>query len=133
MGMPAFEDRLAHLEAEERIRQIVARFALAYDARDLEALAVLHAPEVRERAMAALVARMPAGRTFHLTAAPVINLDGPDTAHGTIVARAEYEDGAEWIVCGVAYTDRYVRIEDEWYLFERKSELTYRADVLGRP
>ena len=127
------EDRVAQLEAEERIRQIVARFAVAYDSRDLEALSALYSPEVRESAMAALTARIPAGRTFHLTAAPVISIDGPDAAHGTVVARAEYEDGAEWFICGVVYSDRYVRVEDEWYLLERTSKLTYRADVLGRP
>ena len=127
------EDRVAQLEAEEQIRQIVARFAVAYDARDLETLAALHSPQVREATMAALVPRIPTGRTFHLTATPVITLDGPDTAHATVVARAEYEDGAEWFVCGVVYNDLYVRLDGDWYLSERTSKLTYRADVLGRP
>jgi SnoaL-like domain len=125
--------RLAQLEADEQIRNLVAGYARAYDARDLEALAELHDPQIRDAAMAALRGRMQPGRTFHLTAAPVITHHGPDKAGGVVVCRAEAEVGDEWLVVGVVYTDRYVRRGDRWYLAERQHEIAYASDVLSRP
>lgn len=126
-------DRVDRLEAAEQIRQLVARYAVGYDARDLPALAALHAPEVRDAAMAGLRAGLPAGVTFHLTAEPVITFEGPDAARGVVVCRAETEAGDEWIVAGLTYQDRYVRRDGAWYLAERTTHTAYAADVLSRP
>ncbi len=125
--------QLARLEAAEQIRNLVAGYARAYDARDLEALAELHDPQIRDTAMASLRDRMQPGRTFHLTAEPVITHQGPDEAGGVVVCRAEAEVGDQWLVVGVVYTDRYVRRDDRWYLAERQHEIAYASDVLSRP
>ena len=69
--------RLARLEADEQIRNLVAGYARAYDARDLDALAEIHDPQIREAAMDGLRDQMQPGRTFHLTAEPVITHHGP--------------------------------------------------------
>jgi len=125
--------RLARLEADEQIRGLVAGYARAYDARDFEALAEIHDPQIREAAMAGLRERMQPGRTFHLAAEPVITHHGPDEAAGVVVCRAEAEVGDQWVVAGVVYTDRYVRRADRWYLAERQHEMAYASDVLSRP
>jgi hypothetical protein len=126
-------DPLARLEALEQIRQLVARYAVAYDARDLATLAALQAPDLRADAMAHLVAHLPAGRTFHLTAEPVITFHSPDEAQGVVLCRAEREAGEEWIVSGLRYEDRYARHDGRWYLAERTEHVLYTADVLSRP
>lgn len=125
--------RLARLEADEQIRGLVAGYARAYDARDFDALAEIHDPQIREAAMAGLREQMQPGRTFHLTAEPVITHHGPDEAGGVVVCRAEAEVGDQWLVIGVVYNDRYVRRADRWYLAERRHEIAYASDVLSRP
>ncbi len=127
------EQRLATLEAAEEIRSLVARYAVAYDARDLTALADLHAPDVRERALAALVAALPPGRSFHLTADPDVTFTAPERARAHVVCRREQESGEEWIVAGVVFSDEYVRRDGRWYLQSRSERVTYAADVLARP
>jgi predicted lipid-binding transport protein (Tim44 family) len=126
-------DPLDRLESAEQIRQLVARFAMAYDARDLVAIAGLYAPDVRDGLMATLIERMPAGRTFHLTASPVVTFEGADAARGDVVGRSEAEVGEKWMVMGVRYADRYVRIAGTWFLESRDLSRLYASDVLARP
>jgi len=126
-------DPLDRLESAEQIRQLVARFAMSYDARDLETIAGLYAPDVRDGLMATLLERMPKGRTFHLTASPVVTFESADVARGDVVGRSEAEAGDKWMVMGVRYADRYVRIEGTWYLHSRALERLYSSDVLARP
>ncbi len=95
-------DPLDRLESAEQIRQLVARFAMAYDARDLDTIAGLYAPDVREALMATLLERMPKGRTFHLTASPVVTFESADVARGDVVGRSEAEVGDKWMVIGRA-------------------------------
>lgn len=131
--MPDLEDRLTQLESSAQISQLVARYAVAYDARDLGTLAELYAPEVREAALSTLRAEVPAGVAFHLTAEPVLTFDGMDAAHGVVCCRAESEAGDEWIVAGLRYHDSYVRRDGSWYLAARTTTTAYSADVLTRP
>ncbi len=126
-------DPLDRLESAEEIRQLVARFAMSYDARDLDTIAGLYAPDVREGLMATLLERMPAGRTFHLTASPVLTFETADVAYGDVVGRSEAEVGEQWMVMGVRYSDRYVRSGGTWYLHSRELQRLYASDVLARP
>jgi predicted lipid-binding transport protein (Tim44 family) len=126
-------DPLDRLESAEQIRQLVARFAMSYDARDLDTIAGLYAPDVREGLMATLLARMPKGRTFHLTASPVLTFETADIAYGEVVGRSEAEVGEQWMVMGVRYSDRYVRSGGTWYLHSRELQRLYASDVLARP
>jgi DNA-binding transcriptional regulator YbjK len=131
-------DLVDRLEADEQIRQLVARYAVAYDARDLETLAHLWAPDVRDDAMAVVNARLAAkgespARTFHLVATPAITFDDADSARGQVVVRAEAEAGDQWIVAGGVYDDSYVRRGGAWYLGTRAFTLAYSGDVLSRP
>jgi predicted lipid-binding transport protein (Tim44 family) len=126
-------DPLDRLESAEQIRQLVARFAMSYDARDLDTIARLYAPDVRDGLMATLLERMPRGRTFHLTASPYVTFETADIAYGDVVGRSEAEVGDQWMVMGVRYRDRYVRIEGTWFLHSRELERLYSCDVLARP
>ena len=126
-------DPLERLESAEQIRQLVARFAMSYDARDLDTIAGLYAPDVRDGLMAALLERMPRGRTFHLTATPVVTFETADVAYGDVVGRSEAEVGDKWMVMGVRYADRYVRSGGTWYLHSRELSRLYSSDVLARP
>jgi predicted lipid-binding transport protein (Tim44 family) len=126
-------DPLDRLESVEQIRQLVARFAMSYDARDLDTIAGLYAPAVRDGLMVTLLERMPKGRTFHLTASPVVTFESPDVAHGDVVGRSEAEVGDNWMVMGVRYADRYVRSGGTWYLESRDLQRLYSCDVLARP
>jgi predicted lipid-binding transport protein (Tim44 family) len=126
-------DPLDRLESAEQIRNLVARFAMAYDARDLVTIAGLYAPDVREELMKTLLERMPKGRTFHLTASPIVTFESADVAQGDVVGRSEAEVGEQWLVMGVRYTDRYVRVGGTWYLQSRDLRRLYASDVLARP
>ncbi len=121
------------LEAAEQIRQLVARYAVAYDARDVETLTAIWAPDVREAEMAIVNARLSPGRTFHLVATPAITFVDDDSATGQVTVRAEAEAGDKWLVAGGVYADTYVRQEDTWYLGKRVFTLSYSGDVLSRP
>ncbi len=126
-------DPLDQLESAEQIRNLVARFAMAYDARDLVTIAGLYAPDVREELMKTLLERMPKGRTFHLTGSPVVTFESADVARGDVVGRSEAEAGEQWMVMGVRYADRYVRVGGTWYLHSRDLRRLYASDVLARP
>ncbi len=126
-------DPLDRLESIEQIRNLVARFAMAYDARDLVTIAGLYAPDVRDELMKALLERMPKGRTFHLTANPVVTFESADVAHGDVVGRSEAEVRDQWMVMGVRYADRYVRVGGTWFLHSRDLRRLYASDVLERP
>lgn len=126
-------DLIDRLEAAEQIRQLVARYAVAYDARDVDTLAGIWAPDVRESEMATVKSRLSTERTFHLVAAPALTFEGDDLARGQAVLRAEAERGEQWIVVGGVYDDTYVRRGGAWYLGKRTFTVAYSGDVLSRP
>jgi hypothetical protein len=122
------------LESAEQIRQLVARYAVAYDALDVATLTAIWAPDVRDREMEVVNARLsPAARTFHLVAPPALTFDGDDLACGQAVLRAEAEVGEQWRVVGGLYDDTYVRQDGTWYLGERVFTVSYSGDVLSHP
>ena len=63
------------LESAEQIRQLVARYAVAYDARDAETLASIWAPDVREAQMAIITPRLTPTRSFHLVTPPALTFE----------------------------------------------------------
>src|SRR5512145_2960788 len=98
MARPAsLEARLDRLESLDEIRQLVAKYCLALDMRDLDALCGLFPEDVR-------VSRDQTGRralrrwfdetlraqftgTAHVTGNHIIELDGADRAHGLVYSR----------------------------------------------
>jgi ketosteroid isomerase-like protein len=114
--------RLDRLESIEAIRQLAYGYALAVDARDLDAVSGLYIDDIRvgaERGREALRAVFDASlRQFTASAHHVTNhlvefIDS-DTAIGLVNCRIEHEVGDAWVTASLLYHDRYVRREGVW-------------------
>jgi SnoaL-like domain len=138
------EQRLDRLESMAEIRQLVARYALAVDTRDLDALAGLFSPSVR-------VGRDQVGRdalkawfgpvlsqmrvSVHVVGTHVIEFEDADHAAGIVYCHDELERPAteKWDVGQLQYQDAYVRVDGEWCFDRRRFSRWYLVDVLSRP
>lgn len=114
--------RLDRLEAIEAIRQLAYGYALAVDARDLDAVTGLYVGDVRvgaKQGRDALRAVFDASlRQFTASAHHVTNhliefLDA-DNAIGLVSCRIEHEVGDVWVTASLLYHDRYVRRGRDW-------------------
>lgn len=132
------------MESLAEIGQLVARYALAIDTRDLDALTGLFSPDVR-------IGREAAGRaalrewfgpllslmrvSVHTVGTHIIDFDDGDHARGIVYCRDELERPATktWDVGQLQYRDVYVRLEGEWYFERRGFSRWYLTDVLSRP
>jgi SnoaL-like domain len=136
------EARVARLEAVEEIRQLVARYALALDGRDVATLVSLFVPDVEvhdgrsgREALAQWFDPVlrPYRTTFHLIGNHVIDFDDDDHATGALYCRPEHEVDELWIVMPLIYDDRYERREGHWYFKSRRPHAFYAADVGESP
>jgi ketosteroid isomerase-like protein len=134
--------RLDRLESTEEIRQLVAKYCLALDMRDLDALVSLFPEDVRvsreHRGRKALRAwfdetlRVQFNGTAHVTGNHIIEFDDADQAHGVVYSRNEHETGPEWVIMTMMYWDRYERIDGRWF-FRRRLPLYWYATDLNKP
>ena len=139
--------RIDRLEALDRIRQLPAKYALALDMRDMDAMVSLFPADVRvgreASGRAALRAymdgtlRSPFTGTSHHIGGHVIEFDDPDHAHGVVYSKNEHEtpvaDGpGEWVIMQMMYVDDYVRQDGRWY-FARRLPLYWYATDLNKP
>ena len=127
---------LDELLAYEQIRRLVARYALALDARDLDALVELFVPDVRvgrEQGRAALRDQFDASlrdvqRTFLLVGTHVIDLLDADHATGSVYCKGEIQAGDRWIHQAILYEDTYARRDGSWLFVRRVHRLWYGAE-----
>jgi hypothetical protein len=135
----ALLDRLASTEA---IRQLVARYALATDSRDLDMLVGLFVDDVLvgadERGRVALRAFFDrslrdVGVTILYVGNHVIDFDDPDHAHGVVYCRGEIQVDDRWIVQAIQYRDTYERRDGAWYFVRRRHLLWYGAELGESP
>lgn len=136
------EERLDRLESLDEIRQLVARYCLALDMRDLDALVGLFPEDVRvgggERGRPALkrwfdqTLREQFTGTAHVTGNHIIELESPDAARGVVYSRNEHETGDEWVIMTMLYWDRYERRDGRWQ-FRRRLPLYWYATDLNAP
>lgn len=138
----ALDARIARLEAVEEIRQLVARYALALDSRDVTTLANLFVPDVEvhsglhgREALAQWFDPIlrPYRTTFHLIGNHLIEFDDDSHARGILYCRPEHEVDDLWVVMPVVYEDVYERTEGHWYFRSRRPHAFYAADVLEHP
>lgn len=138
-------DPLDRLVAHDEIRQLVARYAVAVDSRDIDGLCELFVPDVRvgrstgrEALHRDFTAQLRAvGRTMLHVGTQVIDVVDADHATGTVYCRGEIEVDGAMVHQAILYDDTYRRVGRRW-LFERRThELWYGApvgqDPLGLP
>ena len=130
------------LLAYEEIRQIVARYAVATDARDLDALVALFVDDVQvgreQRGRAALRGFFDrtlrdVGITILNVGTHVIDFVDEDRARGVVYCRGEIQVGNQWIVQAIQYRDDYERRAGHWYFARRRHLLWYGREVGTSP
>jgi len=136
------EARLDRLESLDAIRQLPAKYALALDMRDMDAMVSLFPTDVRVgRETSGRLAlreymdgtlRSPFTGTSHHIGGHIIEFDDADHAHGIVYSKNEHETGDEWVIMQMMYVDDYVRQDDRWY-FARRLPLYWYATDLNRP
>ena len=143
-GTSAVQRLLAH----EEIRQLAHRYAVATDARDLDALVDLYVPDVRisatlsgretlRRLFDEALRRV--GVTFLDVGTHQIDLaDDGEHATGIVYCRGEIQDGGpesdRWIVQAIQYHDTYERRDGRWYFAaNRRHLLVYGAELGVNP
>ena len=134
--------RIDRLESLDAIRQLPAKYALALDMRDMDAMVSLFPADVRVgkdasgrqalRAYMDRTLRSPFTGTSHHIGGHVIEFDDPDHAHGVVYSKNEHETGDEWVIMQMMYFDKYERIDGRWY-FRRRLPLYWYATDLNKP
>ena len=140
--MTSLEARIDRLESLDAIRQLPAKYALALDMRDMDAMVSLFPADVRVgkdasgrqalRAYMDRTLRSPFTGTSHHIGGHVIEFDDADHAHGVVYSKNEHETGDEWVIMQMMYSDDYVRQDGRWY-FARRLPLYWYATDLNKP
>ena len=142
MSERTLEQRIDRLESIDEIRQLVSKYSLSLDMRDLDAHVNLFAEDIR-------VSRELTGRpylkrwlddtlrlqftgTSHHVGNHVIEFDDPDHAHGVVYSKNEHETGDEWVIMQMMYWDNYERIAGRWF-FRRRLPCYWYATDLNKP
>ncbi|OOL33052.1 hypothetical protein GQ85_03480 [Rhodococcus rhodochrous] len=146
--MDCEQERLEAIEAQLAIQQLPVRYARAVDARDIDGLAALYAPDADYTRFGFSDKVGPDGvramfdsefvltrfyRSMHQVCGHVIDLVDPDHAEGTVYCRVEHEDGDEWIVQLMVYFDKYRRVGDKWLFTDRRMEYLHTGDPRQTP
>lgn len=134
--------RLDRLESLDEIRQLAAKYSLALDMRDLNAMAGLFPEDVSvgkgQAGRAALRAwldqtmRQQFTGTAHHIGNHIIEFTDPDHACGVVYSKNEHETPTEWVIMQMMYIDDYERIAGRW-LFRRRLPLYWYATDLNKP
>jgi uncharacterized protein (TIGR02246 family) len=134
--------RIDRLESIDEIRQMVAKYSLALDMRDMNAMAGLFAEDVRVgkgqsgrealRAWLDQTMRQQFTGTSHHIGNHIIEFDDPDHAHGIVYSKNEHETPTDWVIMQMMYVDDYERIGGRWY-FRRRLPLYWYATDLNKP
>lgn len=135
-------ERLDRLESIEAIRQLVARYAVATDARDLDGLVALFVDDVQvgaeRRGRDALReyfdrSLRDVGVTILYVGNHVIDFDDGDHARGIVYCRGEVQVDDRCVIQAIQYRDAYERRGGTWYFVRRKHLLWYGAELGQSP
>ncbi|MCA0448243.1 MAG: nuclear transport factor 2 family protein [Proteobacteria bacterium] len=134
--------RLDRLESRDEIRQLISKYSLALDMRDMDAMAGLFAEDVKvgkdasgRRALRDWLdetMRVQFDGTSHHVGTTIIEFVEKDHAVGVVYSKNEHETGAEWVIMQMMYYDRYERMGGRWY-FRRREPLYWYATDLNKP
>jgi uncharacterized protein (TIGR02246 family) len=135
-------ERLDRLESRDEIRQLISKYSLALDMRDMDAMANLFVPDVAvggdKRGREALrdwlddTMRKQFDGTSHHVGTTIIEFADADNAVGIVYSKNEHETGAEWVIMQMMYFDAYARIDGRWH-FKRRQPLYWYATDLNKP
>jgi hypothetical protein len=142
-SMADLEARIARLEALDEIRQLAAKYAVALDMRDFDAIANLFVEDVRvpgkRRGRPALrewydteIRRTLLG-SAHGVLGHVIDVHDSDHANGLVYSRNDLETEEAWVIELLAYLDSYERRNDHWYFVRRTPLFWYQSDIADPP
>lgn len=139
--------RIDRLESIDEIRQLVSKYSLSLDMRDLDAHVNLFAEDIRvSRELTGRAAlkrwlddtlRLQFTGTSHHVGNHVIEFDDPDNAHGIVYSKNEHETpredgGTDWVIMQMIYWDNYQRLDGRWY-FRRRLPCYWYATDLNKP
>lgn len=147
------EHRIARIEADLALRQLVARYCFFIDDRDLDGVATLFTADavvrsgdgvMNARGRDALIAQYrdrfrALGPGAHYMHDVAIWLDSPDTARLKVSGHAELWRNGQMMVVGLRYDDTCRLTDEGWRFAERVIQYLYYCPVadypgiLGRP
>lgn len=141
------EQRIERLESIEEIKQLVCKYSLSLDMRDMDAHVNLFAEDIRVsrdkvgrahlKAWLDDTLRLQFSGTSHQTGNHIIEFDDVDNAHGVVYSKNEHETPCasgetEWVIMQMIYWDNYQRINGRWY-FRRRLPCYWYASDLNKP
>jgi len=135
-------NRLDRLESRDEIRQLISKYALALDMRDMDAMAGLFVEDVAlgggKAGRLALrdwldqTMRVQFTGTSHHVGTQIIEFVDPENAVGVVYSKNEHETGPEWVIMQMMYYDTYQRQKGRWF-FRRRQPLYWYATDLNKP
>ena len=135
-------DALELLVAHDEIRMLASRYAVAVDARDLDALVALFVPDVRvgrdavgrEALRASFAESLSAiGVSVLHVGTHVVDVVDPDHATGVQYTAGQVEEGGRWIHQSIVYRDSYERRDGRWLFVRRVHELFHGVEAWRHP
>lgn len=135
-------DDLGTLLARDEIRQLVYRYALAIDSRDIDTLVGLFVDDVQvgrdtfghEALRANFEAQLrDVGITILFVGNHLIDFQDDDHATGVVYCKNETQMGDEWIHQAIQYRDTYERRNGRWLFVRRRHLLWYGSEVGANP
>lgn len=140
----SLERRIRTLEDRAELRELVARYCLAIDDRDIDALTELFTPDASFRSVDGVmgafgreaVIRQFHGRfaalktTNHIAHDQILDFGpDPDAAGGLVSSHAEVCREGRVFVAALRYRDRYRRQEGRWRFADRELSFLYYLPV----
>jgi hypothetical protein len=142
MDIEELAARIDRLESTEEIHQLVGKYSLSLDMRDIDAHVNLFAPDIR-------VSKDKSGRahlkvwlddtlrnqftgTSHHLGQHIVEFADADNAVGVLYSKNEHECGGEWVIMQMLYWDDYQRVDGRW-LFRRRLPCYWYATDLNKP
>lgn len=145
--MDSLDERVARLEAESQIRQLVARYCFTIDDRDLDGVAALFAEDavvrsadgvMHARGIPAIIEQYrgrftvlgPGQHFMHDIAIDFVNAD---EARGKVSGHAELWRNGTMMVTALRYADIYRRTPQGWRFADREIAFLYYVPLAEYP